>query len=237
MKKDAAPSSWERKRFKNNKVWLALDDAGKPLKKNGRVLIKYQLSQDYEYWVYENAIRPVDAPAEESKKKTESKRRKAPGKASKPRPETFEEPSSEDFIVVYTDGASSGNPGPAGIGATLRHRGREKEISMGIGLATNNIAELKAVREALAAIKNPGIPVRILTDSSYVCGTLTKGWKAKKNRELIDSIKTLMKDFKDIRLIKIPGHAGIEGNEKADRLAREGVGMKNGGGGAPGSEI
>jgi len=105
----------------------------------------------------------------------------------------------------------------------LKYKGQEKEISKSIGRATNNIAELEAVREALSQLKNPNLPVRILTDSSYVCGTLTKGWTAKKNVELIASIKKIMKPFKDLELIHVKGHAGTEGNEKADRLARDGA--------------
>lgn len=125
-------------------------------------------------------------------------------------------------IHIYTDGASSGNPGPSGIGVALYFgKHKKEEISKFIGVATNNIAELEAVKTALFALKNTHIPnpIKIFTDSSYVHGVLTLGWKAKKNQILIYSIKKEMEKFKNLKIIKIQGHAGIEGNEIADSLA------------------
>ena len=92
-------------------------------------------------------------------------------------------PDSEDpdCIRIYADGASSGNPGPSGIGVLLRYREHEKEISRNIGLGTNNIAELEAIRTGLLEVKNPDLPVRVYTDSGYAYGLLTLGWKARKN--------------------------------------------------------
>ena len=125
----------------------------------------------------------------------------------------------EKTIHVYTDGASSGNPGPSGIGIFLRYGVHEKEISQYIGIATNNIAELEAIRVGLSEIKNPELPVRFYTDSSYALGLLTLGWKPKKNQDIVKSIQNLMKKFKDLKFEKVRGHAGNEGNEMADRLA------------------
>jgi ribonuclease HI len=122
-------------------------------------------------------------------------------------------------IHLYTDGASSGNPGPAGIGIFLRYGIHEKEISQYIGMATNNIAELEAIRVGLSEIKNRALPVRVYTDSSYALGLLTRGWKPKKNQDLVKSIQKLMKTFRDLRFIKVRGHSGNEGNTRADRLA------------------
>jgi len=61
--------------------------------------------------------------------------------------------------------------------------------------------------------------VRIFTDSSYAYGVLTLGWKAKKNTEMVRSIRKTIAKFKDLKIIKVKGHAGIEGNERADLLA------------------
>jgi ribonuclease HI len=101
----------------------------------------------------------------------------------------------------------------------MRYKGHEKEISRYIGLATNNIAELEAIRAGLTAVKNRSVPVRVFTDSSYAYGLLALGWKPKKNQDLIAAIVKLMQTFKDLRLTKVRGHAGHPENERADQLA------------------
>ena len=201
-------SEWKRMRFKKNKVWLAVDPSGKPKEQNGKVLIKYQLNQTHEYWVRKENIRPLD---------TDPVENEAP--LTKP---TLSE-TSEEGVIMFTDGASSGNPGPSGIGVVLRFGKHEKEISEYIGLATNNIAELKAIQAGLQALKKTDLPVRIFTDSSYAFGVLTLGWKAKANRELVESIKKTIKKFKNLKIVKVKGHAGDEGNERADFLATSAI--------------
>lgn len=204
-------------RFKKNKVWLALDQNGEPLTQNGKVLIKYQIDQSHEYWVYPHSVVSLDAQAPEdppSNSETPSPLKKQSATANR-----SAEASPSDAVIIYTDGASSGNPGPSGIGVILRFGDHEKEISKHIGVATNNIAELQAIKTGLQELKKTTIPVRIYTDSAYAHGVLTQGWKAKKNRELIESIKRLMAGFKDLELIHVRGHNGLEGNERADRLA------------------
>jgi ribonuclease HI len=191
-------------RFKKNKVWMAVDLSGNPIDQNGKVLIKYQLNQPHEYWVRKENINPLD---------TELVTVQQPEKSA-PVVE-----SCEEEICIFTDGASSGNPGPSGIGVVLRFGKHEKEISEYIGLATNNIAELKAIQVAMQALKQTDLPVRIFTDSSYAHGVLALGWKAKANKKMVESIKTTMKRFKNLRIVKVKGHAGDEGNERADFLA------------------
>jgi ribonuclease HI len=122
-------------------------------------------------------------------------------------------------VHIYTDGASSGNPGPSGIGVVLLHGAHRKEIAEYIGIATNNIAELCAIQKGLAALKKRNLPVRVYTDSSYACGVLTLNWKPKKNQELIAAIRRDMERFSDLKLIKVEGHRGVVENERADRLA------------------
>ena len=126
-------------------------------------------------------------------------------------------------ISIYTDGASSGNPGPSGIGVLMQYGDKEREISKYIGIATNNIAELTAVQAALMSLKRNDLPVRIYTDSSYVCGLLISGWKAQKNVALVQAIKQLMTRFTNLKIIKVKGHSGIMGNEKADQLATSAI--------------
>ncbi|MFO7666104.1 MAG: ribonuclease HI [Desulfobacterales bacterium] len=210
--------------FKGNKVWQAFGPDEKPLYKNDKVLIKYNPNQDYEYWVYENKLEPVDKP--QTFKAGYVQKPALPEKKKKQKSDEESSPDDsipEDTIVIYTDGASSGNPGPSGIGVLLRFGKYEKEISRDIGITTNNIAELEAIRAALLELKTTKKPVRIFTDSAYAFGVLTLNWKAKKNENLIDSIKKSMKRFNNLKLIKIRGHAGREGNERADFLANKAV--------------
>ena len=112
-----------------------------------------------------------------------------------------------------------GNPGPSGIGVLLQYGSHEKEISKYIGIATNNIAELEAIRVGLSALKKTDLPVRVFTDSNYAHGVLMLGWKARKNLELVRSIKKTISKVKDLKIIKVKGHAGIGGNERADYIA------------------
>ncbi len=129
----------------------------------------------------------------------------------------------DNCIKIYTDGASSGNPGPSGIGVLLIYGEKKKKISRYIGNATNNIAELTAIKVALEQLKRNDMPVCIFSDSSYSIGLLTKGWKPKKNRELILQIRKLMGRFKNLSFIKVKGHAGIKENEVADFLATSAI--------------
>jgi ribonuclease HI len=85
------------------------------------------------------------------------------------------------------------------------------------------MAELEAIRSGLMAVKNSNLPVRVFTDSTYAFGVLTKGWKAKKNQDIIESIKKILSKFNDLKFIKVKGHVGIEGNERADFLATSAI--------------
>lgn len=219
-------AGWVRMRFRQNKVWAALDSDGKIRVKDGKVLIKYQKNQDYEYWIREKDLLPLDAAPPDDSGKPRSPRAKKPKKTDSAQiaPPDME---SADCIQIYADGASSGNPGPSGIGVLLRYRGHEKEISRSIGIGTNNIAELEAIRTGLLEIKNPDLPVRVYTDSGYAYGLLVSGWKPKKNMELVADIRLLMKRFQNLKFVKVKGHAGLEGNERADRLATSAI-LRNG---------
>ncbi len=213
-------NDWIRMQFKKNKVWVATDGSKKLLVKNGKVLIKYQLKQDYEYWVHERSVGPIDAG--QSKKSASNKTNQK--RKSKP----FKEPIPNDTVCIFTDGASSGNPGPSGVGVLLKYGEHEKEISKYIGIATNNIAELEAIKTGLLELKKTDMPVRIFTDSSYACGLLALGWKAKKNKALVKAILETISKFKDLKLIKVKGHAGHTENERADFLATSAIKNKNG---------
>jgi len=214
-------SGWIRMRFKQNKVWVAVGPDGNIQTHNGKALIKYQKEQDYEYRVRETDLLPLDGNREE----TTAKPCRKPRETRKTIGPSMGLPDSQDpdCIRIYADGASSGNPGPSGIGVLLRYREHEKEISRNIGLGTNNIAELEAIRAGLLEVKNPDLPVKVYTDSGYAYGLLTLGWKAKKNMEIVSDIRNLMKRFKNLTFIKVKGHSGIEGNERADKLATSAI--------------
>lgn len=187
-------ADWVRMRFKKNKVWVALGPSGQPHVEDGKVLIKYQLDQAHEYRVHSRHV------------KTASRRK-------------CKINETDRVVHVYTDGASSGNPGPSGIGVLLRYGVHEKEVSRYIGIATNNIAELEAIRVGLSLIRNPALPVRVYTDSSYALGLLAKGWKASKNKALVADLRKMVSQFKDILFVKVKGHSGDVGNERVDGLA------------------
>lgn len=208
--------------FKGNKVWAETDSSGRLKVKNGKVLIKYNLKQNYQYLVKMENLMPEEYAQTRDKKSRKSK------KAEKSSAENFpDETIPENAIVIYTDGASSGNPGPSGIGIFLSFGGHKKEISEYIGTSTNNIAELTAIERALKELKRNDLPIRLYTDSNYAVGLLNKNWKPQKNIEIVLRIKSLMTAFKDLKLIKIKGHAGFEGNETADRLATDAIKTKH----------
>ncbi|MCB9677285.1 MAG: reverse transcriptase-like protein [Alphaproteobacteria bacterium] len=130
--------------------------------------------------------------------------------------------------VVFTDGGCSGNPGPAGSGVYARFAdGRWAEVSKSLGRGTNNIAELTAIDIALDLLDEADLPadapVVVFSDSDYANGVLTKGWKAKKNTELILGLRAKLKARPGVDLQWVAGHVGVEGNERADRLANAGV--------------
>ena len=146
------------------------------------------------------------------------------------------EESLDGALVIYTDGACSGNPGPGGWGVVMYHGRRTKELSGGDPATTNNRMEMQAVIEALQAIK-PGFggPVVLFTDSTYVLKGLTewlpgwkrRGWKtaAKKPVRNADLWKTLdqLAGARSVDFRWVKGHAGDAGNERADELATSAV--------------
>jgi ribonuclease HI len=137
-------------------------------------------------------------------------------------------------VVIYTDGACKGNPGPGGWGAWLKSGEHEKELWGGEKLTTNNRMELTAVIEALASLKKR-CTVALYTDSEYVRNGITTwihGWKKRgwltadrkpvKNVELWQRLETLAAGH-DVKWHWVKGHSGDPGNERADRLANRGV--------------
>ena len=143
--------------------------------------------------------------------------------------------SPSDHVIIHTDGACKGNPGPGGWGAVLQAGGgHEKELWGGERTTTNNRMELMAAIQALEALKRP-CKVELHTDSKYVMQGITewmRGWKARgwvtadkkpvKNAELWQRLDAARLRH-DVKWRWVKGHAGHELNERADGLANRGV--------------
>lgn len=141
---------------------------------------------------------------------------------------------AEKTVVIWTDGACSGNPGPGGWGAVLTYGGREKELSGGEALTTNNRMELMAAISALEALTR-ACRIDLHTDSQYLRGGVTgwiEGWKrngwrtadkkAVKNVELWQRLEAAARRH-NVKWLWVKGHAGNPMNERADALARAGM--------------
>ncbi|WP_026898117.1 ribonuclease HI [Daejeonella oryzae] len=131
------------------------------------------------------------------------------------------------MIEIYTDGASSGNPGPGGYGVILRSGKHYKEISAGYRKTTNNRMELMAVIVGLEQIKTPGQQVMIYSDSKYIIDSVEKKWvfgwvkknfAGKKNKDLWLRFLSVYK-LHQIKFTWVKGHAGHPENERCDELA------------------
>jgi len=137
-------------------------------------------------------------------------------------------------VIMYTDGACRGNPGPGGWGALIKFEGSSKEMFGGKLDSTNNQMELSAAIEGLAALKEP-CNVDLFTDSKYVMDGITQwihNWKKNhwrtaakkdvKNKELWQRLDELI-NFHLVQWHWVKGHSGDEGNEMADLLANKGI--------------
>ena len=136
--------------------------------------------------------------------------------------------SEQTNIIIYTDGAARGNPGPGGYGAILMYGDRKKELSQGYRRTTNNRMELMGVIAALQAMKKPGLHISIYTDSQYIVKAVKEGWlnkwlatnfaKGKKNKDLWVKFYDLYKQH-HIRFHWVKGHAENPFNNRCDELA------------------
>ena len=138
-------------------------------------------------------------------------------------------------VILYTDGACSGNPGPGGWGAILMYKENKKELSGGKKDTTNNILEITAVLEGLKALKND-CEVEVYSDSAYVVNAFNakwidnwkkNGWKNSqkeevKNKELWQELDALVQRYK-VKFNKVKGHSTNEYNNRCDELARNAI--------------
>lgn len=220
--------AWIRKKLRGATVFARCDDSGELLAEGGRVEVRYKPGDARAYRAGARNLspagdttvlpdshcgdaEPVATPEPSAKKK------RIEGAATPPAAH------EEGAVIVYADGACSGNPGPAGLGVVILDGEERAELSEFLGRGTNNVAELTAILRAAERLGERDAPIRIYTDSKYSIGVLTKGWKAKKNPELVVSTKTALSQLTDVRLFYVPGHAGVALNERADELARAAV--------------
>ena len=139
-------------------------------------------------------------------------------------------------LLIYTDGAARGNPGPGGYGIILIWGDKQKEISAGYRLTTNNRMELMAVIVALESLSKQGIPVTVYTDSKYIVDSVQKGWLnnwirtqfkgGKKNKDLWLRYHAIALQF-HVRFVWVKGHADNKYNNRCDELATQAADGKN----------
>jgi len=137
-------------------------------------------------------------------------------------------------IIVFTDGAAKGNPGPGGWGAVIDDGDAVTELGGADPATTNNRMEMTAALRALDRLQSANRPISIFTDSTYLIQGITKwihgwrrrGWKTAQggdvlNREIWEELDRLNRGAGKVRWTYVPGHAGIAGNERVDTIASE----------------
>ena len=217
---------WLRHRLRDADVWAKVDEHAALVKDaDGRVEVVYKPAPGAK--VYRAGARNLTpAPGSEPVEIE-------PGAPAEPRPEAARQAAKPagrsshraadvppNAIHVWTDGACSGNPGPAGLGVIVVGDGAgQREISEYLGEATNNIAELTAILRGLTAVTDKTRPVIVYSDSAYSIGLLTQHWKPKKNVDLVHQLREVCRQFPDLRFVKVLAHSGISLNERVDQLA------------------
>jgi ribonuclease HI len=210
-------------RLRNAEVLARCDASGELISKEGRVEVRYKPNDGRAYFASAANLKPPGgAPkiepdsfcgAGEAVKKPSKAKKKASSATPAP-----EKPDGDE-ILAYADGACSGNPGPAGVGAVAMWGDQMRELSEYIGEATNNIAELTGILRAVELAHELGRPLRLYTDSTYSIGVLTQGWKVKANKELVAKVRQALDAHPDTKLFHVRGHQGVRLNEHADELA------------------
>lgn len=210
---------WMPYRLRDADVWARVDADGKLMTDaGGRVEIIYKAADGakvYRAGSRNLVARPGEAvEVEATERAPDSAKAKADAATSK---------APANAIHVWTDGACTGNPGPAGLGVVIIDGDKQRELSEYLGQGTNNIAELMAILRGLEEVPDRSRPVVVYSDSAYSIGLLTQNWKAKANQQLVEKLRALTKQFPDLRFVKVAGHAGVALNERVDELARTAV--------------
>lgn len=239
---------WVKASLRGQTVYARADASGQLAPEGGKVEIRYKPNDGRRYdamaknlavlpgpVLSDDTCGPADKPlpkAEGAAEKSKSPAR--PGRGGRERKPTTDaersaalerlsEAAAKVPTNVYTDGACTGNPGPAGLGVVVVSGDLRDELSEYLGHATNNIAELTAIARGLELSASCPKPVALYTDSQYAIGVLTKGWKAKANVELVEDLRETLSGRPDVHIRYVPGHSGIPENERADELGREAI--------------
>jgi ribonuclease HI len=207
-------------RLRNAEVLARCDGSGELVAREGRVEVRYKPKDGRAYFASASNLKPSGsaseiepdsfcAPGEAVQKSSKASKKPARGTSSKAS-DAPEKPDGDE-VLVYADGACSGNPGPAGVGAVALWADQKRELSEYIGEATNNIAELMGILRALELATELGRPLRLYTDSTYSIGEV---------RKVLDA-------HPDAKLFHVRGHQGVRFNEEADELAVRAVQSKS----------
>jgi len=240
---------WVRAQFKGRKVWAAATADGAVCEDGGRVAIRYSDSEGSRIYqagargvsaLPDGEVRDLPtgsvAPRPERAQAgpvgsgsgsgfgSAGRRTEAQAQAAVAAVQQKLDSLDPTTVRAFTDGACLGNPGPCGAGALVVFPdGRRVERGRDLGLGTNNVGELTALILALNILDEQNVPedspAALFTDSTYAIGILTKGWKAKKNKELIVELRALYATRSAVQVHWVPGHAGVDENERADALA------------------
>jgi ribonuclease HI len=210
-------------RLRGDTVLARCDEAGNLIVDGGKVEIRYKPEGKPYHALARNLVDAGEPAPARDRPKSPARDRKDPADARPPvRHHKPIEPFATGKVVAYADGACSGNPGPAGSGVVLFANDKRYELSEYLGRGTNNIGELTAILRAAEAT-DPSATLAIHTDSQYAIGVLSGRMRAKANRELIADTKSALARLAKHSLHYVPGHAGHEWNERADRLAVQAV--------------
>jgi ribonuclease HI len=214
-----------RHRLRDSDVWAKVDAAGALVTdRDGRVDIVYKPVSGAK--VYRAGSRNLVAVGRdvvdiEPGERAEAKEAKKSSNGAAVAPN-----DAKDAIHVWTDGACTGNPGPAGAGVVIVDGKQRIELSEFLGQGTNNIAELTAILVGLRNVSDEARESRVVivySDSAYSIGLLSQGWKAKANQQLVEELRGVCRRFRDLRFVKVAGHSGVPLNERTDQLAREAI--------------
>jgi ribonuclease HI len=213
---------WMPYRLRDADVWAKVDANGQLVPDStGRVEIVYKPGDGAK--VYRAGARNLTARPGEAAEFDASERAPETPKTAAAKANAAAASAPANAIHVWTDGACTGNPGPAGLGVVIIDGEQKRELSEYLGEGTNNIAELMAIFRGLEEVTDKSRPVVVYSDSAYSIGLLTQNWKAKANQQLVEKLRALTKQFGDLRFVKVAGHAGVALNERVDELARNAV--------------
>ncbi len=216
-----------RYRFRDSDVYARVDDTGALVAdRDGRVEIVYKPAPGAKTYraSSKNLSSPSGAPieiavGEAAPEKTEKKSEKPKAKAA-----TAATPATPaDAIQVWTDGGAAPNPGPSAAGVVIVDGANVIEVSQFLGPGTNQTAELTAILIGLTKLEQKERPVFVYSDSAYSIGLLSQNWKAKANVELVMKLRAVCAQFKQLKFVKVAGHAGVPLNERTDELVGEAI--------------